>query len=163
MWGSPLSESESFSVVFDSLWPHGLYSPWNSLGQNTGEGSLAFLQGIFPTQGSNPGLPHCRWVLYQLSYQGSSPLRFGRFTLKKHGENHLGSRSCKKNNHLPIIKPAPCRGLSPEEPKSSNPASASSPYLPTSSFLTKKVSRRNTRHTIFQQNPIRQIMKTSRC
>ena len=79
MWGSPLSESESCSVMFDFLWPHGLYSPWNSLGQNTGEGSLAFLQGIFPTQGSNPGLPHCRWVLYQLSYQGSSPLRFGRF------------------------------------------------------------------------------------
>ena len=44
----------------DSLWPHGLYSPWNSPGQNTGVGSLSFLQRIFPTQGSNPGLPHCR-------------------------------------------------------------------------------------------------------
>ena len=38
------------SVVSDSLRPHGLYSPWNSLGQNTGVGSLSFLQGIFPTQ-----------------------------------------------------------------------------------------------------------------
>ena len=38
--------------------PHGLYSPWNSLGRNTGVGSLSFLQGIFPTQGSNPGLLH---------------------------------------------------------------------------------------------------------
>ena len=44
------------SVLSDSLRPHGLYSPWNSLGQNTGVGSLSFLQGIFPTQGLNPGI-----------------------------------------------------------------------------------------------------------
>ena len=50
-------ESESHSVVSDSLRPHGPYSPWNSLGQNTGMGSLFLLQGIFPTQGSDPGLP----------------------------------------------------------------------------------------------------------
>ena len=55
----------------DSLWPHGLYSPWNSPGQNTGVGNCSLLQGIFPTQGLNPGLPHCRWILYQLSHQGS--------------------------------------------------------------------------------------------
>ena len=65
------SESESRSVVSDSLGPHGLYSPWSSLGQNTGAGSLSLLQGIFPTQGSNPGLPHCRRILYQLSHKGS--------------------------------------------------------------------------------------------
>ena len=41
----------------------GWNSPWNSPGQNTGVGSLSLLQGIFPTQGSNPGLPHCRWIL----------------------------------------------------------------------------------------------------
>ena len=97
----------------DSLQTHGLYSPWNSPGQNTGVGSLSLLQGIFPTQGLNPGpalqadylLPepqerprntgvgslsllqpifltqesnqdhlHCRWILYQLSYQ-VSPLK----------------------------------------------------------------------------------------
>ena len=34
-------------------------------------GSLFLLQGIFPTQGSNPGLPHCRWILYQLGHKGS--------------------------------------------------------------------------------------------
>ena len=51
--------------------PHGLYSPWNSPGQNTGVGSLSLLQGIFKTQGSNPGLLHCRWILNQLSHQGS--------------------------------------------------------------------------------------------
>ena len=61
--------SESRSVVSDSLRPCRLYSPWNSPGQNTGVGSLSLLQGIFPTQGSNPGLPHCRWSLYQLSYK----------------------------------------------------------------------------------------------
>ena len=66
-----LFESESHSVVSNSLWPHGLYNPWNSPGQNTGVGSLPFIQGLFPTQGSNPGLPHCRWILYQLSYKGS--------------------------------------------------------------------------------------------
>ena len=62
---------ESCSVVSDSLWHHGLYSPWNSPGQNTGEVSLSLLQGIFPTQGSKPGLPHCRWIIYQLSHKGS--------------------------------------------------------------------------------------------
>ena len=65
------SESESHSVVSHSLQPHGKYSPWNSPGQNTGGGSLALLQWIFPTQESNQGLLHCRRILYQLSYQGS--------------------------------------------------------------------------------------------
>ena len=53
-----------------TLWdPHGLYSPWNSPGQNVGVGSLSLLQGIFPTQGSNSGLPHCGRILYQLSHE----------------------------------------------------------------------------------------------
>ena len=43
----------------------------DSPGQNTGVGCLSLLQGIFPTQGSNPGLPPCRWILYCLSHQGS--------------------------------------------------------------------------------------------
>ena len=47
------------------------YSPWNPPGQNTGVGSLSVLQGIFPTQGSNPGLLHCSRILYQLSHKGS--------------------------------------------------------------------------------------------
>ena len=68
-------ESESHSVESNSLRRHGLYSPWNSPGQNTGVGSLSLLQ-MFPTQGSNPGLPHCRQSLYlqnilYLSHQGS--------------------------------------------------------------------------------------------
>ena len=58
----------------NSLRPYGLsptriLCPWDSPGKNIGGGSCYLLQGIFPTQGSNPGLLHCRWVLYQLSYQ----------------------------------------------------------------------------------------------
>ena len=45
--------------------------PWNSPSQNTGVSSLSLLQGICPLQGSNPGLPHCRWIPYHLSHQGS--------------------------------------------------------------------------------------------
>ena len=65
------SKSEVCSALSNSLWPHGLCSSWNSPGQNTGVGSCSLLQGIFPTQGLNPGLPHCRWILYRLSDQGS--------------------------------------------------------------------------------------------
>ena len=61
--------SKSCSVVSDSLRPHGLYSPWNSPGQNTGVGSRSLLQGIFPIQGLNPGLPYHRKILYQLSHR----------------------------------------------------------------------------------------------
>ena len=113
MWWSQWNEShsnESRSVVSYSLRPHGLYSPWNSLGRNTGVGGLSLFQEIFPTQGSNRslalkadslsaepqgkpkntgvgslslfqqifltqksnrGLLHCRWILYQLNYEGS--------------------------------------------------------------------------------------------
>ena len=66
-----LSETEICSVVPNSFQPHGLYSPWNSPGQNTGEDSCSFLKGIFPTQGSSPGFLHCRWILYCLSHQGN--------------------------------------------------------------------------------------------
>ena len=71
-------ETESCSVASDSLRPHGPYSPWNSPGQNSGVGSLSLFQGIFPTQGSNPGLLHCRLILYQLSHKGSPKCQQGR-------------------------------------------------------------------------------------
>ena len=68
--------SVSCSTVSNSVWPHGLYParllcPWNSPGKNTGVGCHSLFQGIFPTQRSNPGLLHCRWILYYLSHQGS--------------------------------------------------------------------------------------------
>ena len=83
------SESESHSVTSDTLWPHGLYSPWNSPGQNTGVSSLSHLQGIFPTQGSNQCrevlLLHCRWILYQLNHQGNLFNNTDNIILKKAG------------------------------------------------------------------------------
>ena len=68
-------EWKPFSLS-NSLRPHELYSPWNSQGQNTGVGSLSLIQGIFPTQGSNPGLPNFRQILYQLSHKGSPSLQY---------------------------------------------------------------------------------------
>ena len=62
---------ESRSVMSDTLRLRGLYSPWNSPGQNAGVGSCSLLRGIFSTQELNPGLPHCRQILYQLSHKGS--------------------------------------------------------------------------------------------
>ena len=67
----------SCPVPSNSLWPQGLQlarllCPWDSPGKNTGVGCHALLQEIFSTQALNPGLPHCRRILYQLNYQGSS-------------------------------------------------------------------------------------------
>ena len=60
----------------DSLQPYGLepirlLRPWDFPGKNTGVGCHFLLQGIFLTQGSNPGLPHCRQTLYPLSHLDS--------------------------------------------------------------------------------------------
>ena len=108
-------ESESCSVMSDSLRTHGVYSAWNSPGQNTGVGSVSLLQGIrsptlqvdslpaepqgkpkntgmdnlsllqqiFQTQESNQGLLQCRWILCQLSYQGSPPRALACITFPK--------------------------------------------------------------------------------
>ena len=51
--------------------PPGTSVHGDSPGKNSGVGCHALLQGISPGQGSNPGLPHCRWVLFHLSHQGS--------------------------------------------------------------------------------------------
>ena len=73
-----ISTMEYFSATkrneitsFVCEWTRGIYIPWNSPGQNAGVGSLSLLQEIFPTQGLNPGLLHCRQILYQLSHKGS--------------------------------------------------------------------------------------------
>ena len=67
------SESVSHSVMSNSLWFHGLKPtrllyPWNFPGKNIGMGSHSLLERIFQTQGLNPGLLHCRWILYHLSH-----------------------------------------------------------------------------------------------
>ena len=64
------------SVVFDSLGPMDCSPPGSSVhgespGKNSGVGCHALLREIFPTQGLNPGLPHCRQIFYHLSHQGS--------------------------------------------------------------------------------------------
>ena len=61
----------SNSLQSHGLEPTGLLYPWNSPGKDTGVGCHFLLQGIFPTQGSNPDLLHCRQTLYCLSHQGS--------------------------------------------------------------------------------------------
>ena len=76
----------SRSVVSDSLWPHGLQPtrllcPWDFPGKGTGVGCHFLLQGIFPTQESNPGLLHCRQILYRLSYKGRPPQRIEKSNL----------------------------------------------------------------------------------
>ena len=77
--------------MFNSLWPHGLQParllcPWDSLGKNTGVDCHALLQGIFPTQGLNPGLLHCRWILYCLSHKEAHIIHI---TCKIYGKQNL--------------------------------------------------------------------------
>ena len=74
-----LENSFSPSVMSDSLWSHRLQPPpppassvhGDSPGKNTGVGCHFLVQGIFPTEGSSSGLPHCRRILYHLIHQGS--------------------------------------------------------------------------------------------
>ena len=74
-WSESVSDTDvSYSLrPHESTEPHNSpgSSPWNSPGKNTGVGRHFLLQGIFPTQGSNPALLLCRWVLYCLSHQRS--------------------------------------------------------------------------------------------
>ena len=94
--GVPLPSLESRSVLSNSLQLHGLYNPWNYPGQNTGVGSCSLIQGIFPTQGSNPGLPHCRQILYKLSHKdtgvGSLSLLQGIFLTQESNQGLLYCR-----------------------------------------------------------------------
>ena len=76
------------SVMSDSLRPHGLQPtrllcPWGFLGNSTGVDCHFLVQGIFPTQGSNLGLPHCRQTLYRLSHQGSPTKVLGDTNARK--------------------------------------------------------------------------------
>ncbi|XP_060270290.1 putative interleukin-17 receptor E-like isoform X2 [Ovis aries] len=74
--GGPMSSSPSPSSSVGSsvgLPPARLLCPWDSPGQDTGVGCHSLLQGIVLTQGSNPGLLHCRWTLYPLPPRGQPP------------------------------------------------------------------------------------------
>ena len=68
-WSPCLCACLAASVMSNSLWPYRLWAtrflwPWDSPGKNTGVGCHFLLQGIFPTQGLNLHLLHCRWILY---------------------------------------------------------------------------------------------------
>ena len=82
-------EGKQFCVrLFATLWSvaHRLLCPWDSPGKNTRVSCQFFLQGIFPTQGSNPGLLHCRQILYQMSYLGSTSIkRENKFCIESWG------------------------------------------------------------------------------
>ena len=84
------SERESRSVVSDSLGPHGLYSSWNSPGQNAGVGSLSLLQVIFPTQGSNPSLLHWQAGSLPLASPGKPYLRMSFGSAGKESACNVG-------------------------------------------------------------------------
>ena len=88
----------------NSLQSHGLYSPWNSPGQNTGVGGLSLLQGIFPPKGLNPGLPPYRPILYQLSQQESPRIlewvAYPFSSRSSQPRNHTGV-SCTAEDSLP--------------------------------------------------------------
>ena len=71
-WEGVSCSGMSNSLRLHRLQPARLLCPWGSPGKNTGEGCHFFLQGIFPTQASNLGLPRCRQIPYNLSHQGSS-------------------------------------------------------------------------------------------
>ena len=121
-WPNSLSEREkwkSLSCVrlFAIPWQ---YSSWNYPGQNTGVGSISLLQGIFPTQGANPGLPHCRWILYQLSHKGSPIWTYGHTFLPTQGlapwapwlqQNHPPSQqSTRRTQRLAFLNVAQAPG-----------------------------------------------------
>ena len=94
-------ESESRSVVSSSLQPHSLNSSWISLDQTIGVGSPSLLQRIFPTQGLNPGLPHCKQILYKLSYQGSPSTYNGMvFSFNMEGNHVTHSNMDEPTCHL---------------------------------------------------------------
>ena len=98
------NESETCSVMSDSLQPQGLYSAWNSPGQNNGVSSLSLLQGIFLTQGSNPGLPYCSgfftsWLFLFHSKVWSEHTALGGTKLKQ-----LRQLSGESSHHWPSFR-----------------------------------------------------------
>ena len=68
---SVAQSSPTLCDPMDCMSPTRLFCPWNSPDKNTRVGNHSLLQGIFPTQGSNSGLLHCKQILYHLSHQGS--------------------------------------------------------------------------------------------
>ena len=83
--------------------PPGSSVQGDSPGMNTGVGCHACLQGLFPIQGSNPGLPHCRRILCHLNYKGSQTVSFWLFTSAELYVNVIQS-STKSTTYTTIAK-----------------------------------------------------------
>ena len=83
----------SQSGVPDPLRPHGLLCPWDFPGKNSGAGFHSFLQRIFPSQGSNPGLLHCRQILYHL--RPGKPCQWDGASLEAYGSRRSRRRKAK--------------------------------------------------------------------
>ena len=81
-----------------------LLCPWNFPGKNTGVGCHSLLQGIFPTQGSNPSLLHCRQIIYHLSHQGS-PQRKNEHKTPVTPTNHINTQNRYSRSFLPAFSP----------------------------------------------------------
>ena len=114
------SESESIicSVESDSLWPHGLYPtrllcPWASPGKNTGVGSHSLLQGIFLTQGLNPGLLHCMQSLYHLSHQGRPVNSIKWLWIRNYQKKEVSEKTILPQIHVPSNILYPKRDIFP--------------------------------------------------
>ena len=136
------NESVSSSVMSDSLQPHGLQPsrllcPWDSPGKNTGVGCHSLLQGIFLTQESNLGIPHCRQILYHLSHQES----FGGSLFEKTSSAAsakptckcpwISTGSCPRARGLLLHTPTPSSvGTWPPEPSNRHPDTPSRGLLP---------------------------------
>ena len=87
-WPKSLSRVQLFAI--HGLQPTRLLCPWDFLGKNTGVDCCSLLQGIFPTQRSNPDLLHCRQILYFLSHQRSY-IDHSIFQKDKVGHHQMGN------------------------------------------------------------------------
>ena len=125
--GSPLRNvlvTQSCPTLCDLMEPARLLCPWNSPGKSTGVGCHFLLQGIFPTQGSNPGLLHCGQILSHLSHQGSTLFPQKYITIKKKQAGMYGtSQDCygaslvaQRLKRLPAMRETRVRSLGREEP-----------------------------------------------
>ena len=121
--------------------------PWDSPGKNTGVGSYFFLQGIFPTQGSNPGLLHCRQIPYHLNRQGSPS--FNKYEHKRLHEVEGPSFGSRRNQWFRQSESDFSEGVSsPSEPPRNVPK-----HLVRSSRLSLEETRRSSHKVTFCPRP----------
>ena len=117
-------------------------SPWDSPGQNTAVGSLSILHGVFPTQGLNLGLPHCRQILYHLSHKGSP-------RILEWVAYPFSSRSSQLRNRNRVSQPRNQTGVSCIAERFFTNGAIKNPYFP----LLILISLGSSLHTCDSQKP----------